>query len=276
MDRIKKIFGKSNSILIGAIHFPPLLGYPEFPGFKVAAERALYDLEAFEKGGIDSVIFENNYDLPHTTIVGREIAAAMTYLGEKIVQQSSVPVGVDVLWNDFECALAIAKTLGLGFVRVPVFVDTVKTDFGVIHGEPSKVIAIRKKIGAESVAIMADIHVKHSKLLSRYSLVQSARLAIKKGADALIVTGKWTGDAPDFQELKSLRKAIGDFPIFTGSGADKKNIKEILQFANGVIVSTSLKSGVDRKGEHNVKAFNQKIDSKKVENFVRTARHLSK
>jgi predicted TIM-barrel enzyme len=123
---------------------------------------------------------------------------------------------------------------------------------------------------------MADIHFKHSKLLSRYSLVQSARLAIKKGADALIVTGKWTGDAPDFQELKSLRKAIGDFPIFTGSGADKKNIKEILQFANGVIVSTSLKSGVDRKGEHNVKAFNQKIDSKKVENFVRTARHLSK
>lgn len=272
MNRIKKIFGKENSILIGAIHFPPLLGYPDFPGFKVAEERALFDLKAFEKGGMDSVIFENNYDLPHTIIVGRETSAAMTYLGEKIIQRSKMPVGIDVLWNDFECALGIAKTLGLGFVRVPVFVDTVKTDFGVIHGEPSKVVATRKKFGAEGVAIMADIHVKHSKLLSKYSLVQSARLAIKKGADALIVTGKWTGDAPDFQELKNLRKAVGDFPIFTGSGADEKNIKEILQFANGVIVSTSLKSGANRRGEHNIKAYSQKIDGEKVKKFVRVAK----
>ena len=276
MDRVKKIFGKKNSILIGAIHFPPLLGYPGFPGFKIAEKRALSDLNAFKRGGMDSVIFENNYDLPHTIKVGSEVGIAMAFLGEKIVAQTSMPVGVDVLWNDFECALAIAKTLGLGFVRVPVFVDTVKTDFGIIRGEPSKVIAARKKIGAEGVAIMADIHVKHSILLSKYSLIQSARIAIKKGADALIVTGKWTGDAPDFKELKELRKAIGSFPIFAGSGADEKNINEILRFANGVIVSTSLKSGADRKGEHNIKAYDQKIDARKVENFVRASKAILK
>jgi membrane complex biogenesis BtpA family protein len=271
MNRIKKIFGKNNSILIGAIHFPPLLGYPKFPGFEIAERNALCDLKAFQNGGLDAIIFENNYDLPHTTVVKPEVGVAMTYLGEKIVRHTSVPIGISVLWNDFQCAFAIAKTLGLGFVRVPVFVDTVKTDYGIIRGEAEKVITARKKIGAESVAILADIHVKHSRLLSKYSLVESARRAIKKGADALIVTGKWTGDAPDFQELKNLRRAIGDFPIFTGSGADEKNIKEILRFANGVIVSTSLKSGTNRKGEHNVKGYDQRIDLKKVRGFVKLA-----
>ena len=268
MNRIKKIFGKSNTILIGAIHFPPLLGYPEFPGFKIAEKNALFDLKIFERGGMDAIIFENNYDLPHTTIVRPEIATAMTYLGEKIARTASVPVGVDVLWNDFRCDLAIATTLGLGFIRVPVFVDTVQTDYGIIKGEADNVIAARKELSAENVAILADIHVKHSKLLSKYSLVESARRAIKKGADALIVTGRWTGDAPDFHELKNLRKAVGDFPIFTGSGADEKNIKEILHFANGVIVSTSLKSGANRKGEHNVKEYAQRIDPVKTRIFV--------
>jgi len=271
MDRIKKIFGKRNSILIGAIHFPPLLGYPGFPGFDVAEKGAVRDLGSFSQGGMGAVMFENNYDLPHTEIVRQEVGVAMTYLGEKIVRRSGVPVGIDVLWNDFECAFAIAKTLGLGFMRVPVFVDTVRTDYGVIRGNAPAVVAARKRFGAEDVAIMADIHVKHSTLLSKYPLVQSARLAVKKGADALIVTGKWTGDAPDFSELKKLRAAIGTFPIFVGSGADERNIKEILRYANGVIVSTSLKSGAVHAGEHNVKAYNQRIDVKKVRKFVKAA-----
>ena len=86
------------------------------------------------------------------------------------------------------------------------------------------------------------------------------------------MTGRWTGDAPDLTELKMLRKAVGGFPVFTGSGADEKNIKETLRFANGVIVSTALKSGANRRGEHNVKAYDQRIALEKVRKLVKMAR----
>ena len=57
---LAKIFKKRKNIIIGAIHFPPLLGYKDFPGLDVALKNAFADLRALETGGADGVIFENN------------------------------------------------------------------------------------------------------------------------------------------------------------------------------------------------------------------------
>ena len=258
--------------MIGAVHFPPLLGYPDFPGFDIALKNALVDLKAFEQGGADAVIFENNYDLPHEILVNPSIVASMTFLGEKLRNATKLPLGVSVLWNDYRAALSIAKVLGLQFIRIPVFVDEVKTDYGTVMGEPKKVIAFRRSIGAEQVALFTDIHVKHAKLLSRHTIAASARLAVKAGSDALIVTGKWTGDAPDLRDLKSVRDSIGTFPIFCGSGVDEKNAPDLFEYANGAIVSTALKSGAQKNGEVNVKPYDARIDARKVAALRKTMR----
>lgn len=263
MNRIKKIFGKNNGIVIGAIHFPPLLGYPDFPGFRVAIENAIKDLKSFEKGGVDGVIFENNYDIPHKVFVDSEIATSMVYLGEKIKNSTKLPVGISVLWNDYKTALSIAKILNLQFIRVPVFIDDVKTDYGMIKGDAKKIISFRKMINAEDIAIFTDIHVKHSKLLSKFSIGASAKLAVKNKSDAIIITGKWTGESPNMNELKEVRKAVDNFPILVGSGTDKNNIAKLFEYANGSIVSTSLKKG-NKTGGVNLKAYSQRIDIKKV------------
>ena len=41
--------------------------------------------------------------------------------------------------------LAIATTLGLGFIRVSLLAYTVQTDYGIIKGEADNVIAAREK-----------------------------------------------------------------------------------------------------------------------------------
>ncbi len=268
MARLKKIFKKERNIVIGAVHFPPLLGCPAFPGMAAASRNALRDLRAFYRGGVDAVIFENNYDNPHAIEAGPGTVASMAYLGNEIINVSKIPVGVNVLWNDFKVGLALAKILNLPFVRVPVFVDTVKTDCGIIKGNAREVLAFRRKIKAEQVALFTDIHVKHSKLLSRFSLMESARRAIKAGSDGLIITGNWTGDTPELESLARVRAAVGRFPILIGSGADEKNIGELLRYANGVIVGTSLKKGNIRKGETNVKAYAQRISERKIKRFM--------
>lgn len=268
--RFNTIFKKKKNVIIGAIHLPPLLGYPKFPGFDVAFKNALSDLEAFEKGGVDGIIFENNYDIPHKVFVDAAIISSMIFLGEKLRKATRLPLGISVLWNDYRAALSIATTLDLQFIRIPVFVDRVKTNYGVVEGEPKKVIEFRKSIGAEHVALFTDIHVKHAKLLSKYTLINSAKLAIQNKSDALIITGKWTGDAPNIEELKTLRKSTGTFPILIGSGIDQNNVKTLFRFASGTIVSTSLKMGPKKKEETNVKSYQARIDVRKVKKLVQS------
>lgn len=269
-NKLFKVFQKKHNIVIGALHFGPLLGYPEFPGNKRIENDALKDLSAFEKGGVDGIIFENNYDSPARVFVDTTSAAAMAYFGAKLKEKATVPLGVDVLWNDYRTALSLAKLLDLKFIRIPVFVDKVRNTYGdVIAGNPSAVREFRKKIGADNVALFVDVHVKHAKLLSKHDLATSARLAMKNSADAVIITGDWTGQAPSIDMLKDLRKKIGnEFPILVGSGADRNNIKEIFKYANGVIVSTALKKGKAQPHEKQVKKWRQRIIRQKVANFI--------
>ncbi len=271
---LAKIFKKNKNIIIGAIHLPSLLGYKEFPGFDIAFKNAIADLKALEDGGVDGIIFENNYDIPHKIFVDSSVIGSMTFLGEKIRKATRLPLGISVLWNDYQSALSIAKILGLQFIRVPVFVDKVKTDYDIVQGEPRKVIDFRKSIGGENIALFTDIHVKHAKLLSKHNLITSAKLAIKNKSDAIIITGKWTGNAPAISEVKNLREKIGVFPILIGSGTDEHNAKSLFQFANGAIVSTSLKSGVKKSNEVNIKSYGQRINKNKVKKLIHSLRQL--
>lgn len=259
-----KTFKNKKNILIGAVHLPPLLGYPDALPVQTAIRNALKDLKALQKGGADAVIFENNYDLPHKIKISSEAFLEMALVGRELRKATKLPLGISVLWNDFESAFSLAKMLDLQFIRVPVFVDDVKTAYGVMRAVAKELAVFRKKIGAEKIMVFADIHVKHAAILSRHSLGQSARLAVRAGADAVIVTGKWTGDAPISNDLKRVRNVVGKFPILIGSGVDSFNAKILLHYANGAIVSTSLKKGVLDNSLTNLKSYWARIDERKV------------
>jgi len=267
---LNKIFKKDKKIIIGAIHFPPLFGYKDFPGLDTALQNALEDLKAFEEGGVDGIIIENNYDVPHKRTVDKKTVEMMIHIGKEIKKIAKIPIGVSVLWNDYKAALFIAKEIGAQFIRVPVFVDKVKTDYGEVFGNPRDVSDYRKKIGVENVALFTDIHVKHAELLEKKTIQESATEAIKFGSDALIITGKWTAQAPILSDLIAVKNTVKDFPILIGSGVDKENIRKLFEYVNGAIVSTSLKEGEVTDDGANVKSWKQRIDKNKVEELIKS------
>jgi len=270
---MKKIFKKENKIVIGMVHFPPLFGYKDFPGMDTCLSRVLEDARTLEKNGVDGIIVENNYDIPHKVFVEDETIKMMTALTRAVIKAVAIPVGISVLWNDYKAGFSIAKECGCKFIRVPVFVDSVKTQYDNILAEPEKVLAFRKEINASEVEFFTDIHVKHAEMLEKKSITKSAKEAMSRGSNALIITGKWTGDMPDINELKEAREAVGkDFTIFVGSGATQSNIRELLKYANGVIVGTSLKDGLiqPKETEINLKPWQAKISSEKTKEFITT------
>lgn len=266
---IDKLFNKGAGIVIGALHLSPSPDYPDSIPYEKSLKNALFDAHALEAGGADAIIYENNYDIPHLESVSPTTKDFLTKIGKAIKSSVTIPVGISVLWNDYKTALEVAKELELSFIRIPVFVDTVKTKYGIFSGNPQEVLEFRKSINAEHVALFTDIHVKHSEILSTDTIEESAQKAIAAGADALIVTGKWTGDAPDLTELKRLRTTVGTFPILCGSGVDAQNINHLFEYANGAIVSTSLKEESSTEHTENVRPYESRIATIKVTNLIK-------
>ena len=79
MPSPRAIFGVDKP-LIAMCHLLGLPGRPRYDavgGVDAIVEAVARDLEALQDGGVDGVMFCNEHDLPYSTRVGLEAAAAM-------------------------------------------------------------------------------------------------------------------------------------------------------------------------------------------------------
>ena len=229
---------------IGVVHLPPLIGSPQSrqPLHEIRA-RALLDAASLIDNGIDGVIIENYGDAPFypDSVEPHTVAALALITGEIRERYPQTPIGINVLRNDAKSAMAIATVTGANFIRVNVHTGAMLTDQGIIQGRAHETLRYRSVLKSE-VKIFADIAVKHAVPLAAIDIVASAEDTYHRGlADALIVTGVATGKGIDLDQLKSVKSAIPQASIFVGSGVTVDSLAEVLQYADGVIVGTSIK-----------------------------------
>lgn len=220
------------------IHLAPLAGSPAYArcGTKPIIDAALRDLRALEEGGVDAVLVENFGDTPFAKTAPCETVAMFTAVVVRLADVARVPLGVNVLRNDGDAALAIAAATGASFIRVNVFAGVAFTDQGVIEGKARALHCLRRDLGAE-VEILADVHVKHAAHLTR--LAEAAVDVDRNRPDALIVTGIGTGFGATADDVETVKRATRR-PVFVGSGITAETATEF-RCADGFIVGTSLK-----------------------------------
>lgn len=224
--------------LVGMIHLPPLPGSYGYQGsdLKAIIDRAHSDLEVLQSGGADGVLVENFGDAPFSKYAPRETIATMSIVVNELVRVARVPVGVNVLRNDGLAAVGIAAVTGAAFVRVNVFCGVAFTDQGMIEGNPSQLLNLRKHLGCD-VKIFADVHVKHAAHLT--TIEEAAIDADRNCPDALILSGIGTGKRTPPDDLAKVRQ-MTSIPVFIGSGVRIDNLSTY-HAANGFIVGTILK-----------------------------------
>lgn len=241
MSRFRALFPGDHPV-IGMIALPPMPGYPAFTGIDAIIDAALADLERLEAGGVDGALVENDFDQPHTMVGGAEIHAAMTRVTREVVARARIPIGVEVLLNDWRASLAIAAMTGARFIRIDFFVDRVMTKLGPFEPEPDAVLAFRKSINAEQVQLFTDLQVKYTTMIGGPKpLAQSAREAEAVGADAVIISGTETGIGPSPDDLRDAHAT--SLPVLIGSGLTPENAHTLAPLCDGAIVGTSLRSG---------------------------------
>ncbi|MGQ9649496.1 MAG: BtpA/SgcQ family protein [Phycisphaerae bacterium] len=238
--------------MIGMVHLAPLPGSPagERPLGKVI-EAACDDARLLADAGFDALIVENFGDAPfRPTTVDPHTVAFITAAVRAVMAAVSLPVGVNVLRNDAIAAVAIAGVCGAAFVRVNVHTGVYATDQGFIEGRADQTLRFRRRLAGGGhgnpltamPAILADVHVKHAVPLAATPIAQAAEEAAYRGrADGLIVSGVATGKPTDLVDLKAVREAVPDRPIYVGSGVTPDTVAELLAVADGVIVGTAIK-----------------------------------
>lgn len=261
--RMTDLFGREK-VLLGMVHLLPLPGSPRWGGSLAAVlEAAREDVKALEAGGMDGCLVENHGDAPFTPgAVDPATVAAMAVVVGELRQATALPFGINVLKNDARAALAIAAATGARFIRVNIHIGAVVADQGIIQGDAYGTLRYRRLLSAD-VKIFADVLAKHGAPLAPVDVEQEARDAAYRGlADALIVSGKGTGEPTDLARLEAVRRAVPDRPVLVGSGATPKTVGRLLEVADGVIVGTSIK----RDGN-----LANPVDVRRVEALVRAA-----
>ncbi len=254
--------------VLGVVHLRPLPGSPDWrQGASMAGviEGALADASSYEAGGVDGIFLENFGDVPFTAgAVGSETVAAMAAVGRLVCAAVRVPVGFNVLRNDAIAALSLCTACGGAFIRVNVHTGSMLTDQGMIEGSAYETVRRRAMLCPE-VKILADVLVKHAVPVEPQPIEHVALDTLQRGrADGLIISGSATGAQVSFEELRRVREACPDAPLFVGSGVNEANVRECLKWADGVIVGSSLKKGG---------VVTNAVDLERVKRLVEAARN---
>lgn len=228
--------------VIGMIHLLPLPGSPLFTDVQSVIHQASHDYHALREGGVDGVLIENFGDVPFVkNAVNHHVVAWMTRIVLSL--GINIPFGINVLRNDAISALAVAHATGAHFIRCNILTGAMVTDQGVIEGTPAEVLRYRSLLKCDA-KILADVHVKHAVPLVVQPIERAARDTAYRGlADGLIVTGVETGDPPTSEDMKAVKKAVPDKPLFAGSGITHENVESVFRLCDGCIVGKAFKKG---------------------------------
>ena len=266
---LDKIFDVKKPI-IGVIHLLPLPGAPRYSGQLVddIYDAAARDAEILADGGIDGIIVENAFDIPYARPenIGFETVAGLTAACARVKQSTDMPLGITCVANGVLPGIAVAKAIGGHWIRANQWAHAYISPEGLLNGPAGEALRYRSFLRASEVAVFADVRVKfgaHS-ITSDRSVIEIARDTEFFDADALIVTGERTGDAPNRDNISAVKDAT-NLPVLIGSGLHAKSVSDLLSLADGAIVGSSLKhEGV----------WWESVDPSRVEALMLEVEHL--
>ncbi len=248
---IEDVFGVQKPI-IAMCHLGALPGDPHYDkngGMPAVVEWASKDLRALQNGGVDAVMFSNEFSMPYLTKVSTVTVASMARVIGELLAEIRVPFGVNVLW-DPSASLDLAAATGAKFVR-EIFSGVYASDFGLWNPNCGEIVRHQHAIDAGDVKLLFNIVPEAARYLADRDVVDIARSTVfNHRPDALCVSGLTAGTQTDASVLRRVKEAVPDTPLFANTGVRLENVAEQLSIADGAVVGTTFK--MDGKFDHHV------------------------
>jgi membrane complex biogenesis BtpA family protein len=259
-DWLKDLFG-TNKPIIAMCHFlamPGDPGYDKSGGIELVYEKAKADMLALQEGGVDAIMFSNEFSLPYLLDVEPVTIATMARVIAEIKSDLKIPFGVNVLWDPIK-SLDLAVAVGATFVR-EIFSGIYGSDFGLWNTNFGKTVRHQHSIGGEEIKLLFNIVPEAASYIGNRDIASIAKSTVFNHLpDALCVSGLTAGSPLDSSVLKRVKESVPNTYVFANTGTRKENVEQLLLIADGAIVGTTFKKGG---------IFENEVDAKRVKEFM--------
>jgi len=259
MDWLEDVFGVKKPI-IAMCHMQAMPGDPHFDekgGMRKVIDMALEDLTNLQDGGVDAVMFSNEFSLPYLTKVKPETTAAMARAIGEMMPHVKVPFGVNVLWDPI-ASIDLAAATGALFIR-EIISGVYASDFGLWNTNVGETIRHKARL-TPNLRMLYNIVPEAASYLGNRNIVDIAKSTVFNNLpDALCVSGLTAGAETDTQILTAVKEAVPNTVVLCNTGCRLENVDRQLAVADGAVVGSTFK--VDGK-------FHNQVDPARVKAFM--------
>ncbi len=243
MTWLKETFNTEKPI-IGLIHlkaFPGSPNYKKEETIENIIEYAKEDYRNLVEGGIDAVVFCDEYDKPYFKQAKPHSIAFMTSIIKEVLKdEKKIPYGVDLQW-DPKASLAIAKATGASFIR-GIICGTYCGDYGFYSVDVEDLLHYKHMIKADDVRLLTNLCPEFSYSLDKRSLELRSKTAYKSSLiDGICISGDMAGTGVPLDCLRSVKETVGDNAVFANTGVNFDTVHDIMKTVDGCFVATCIK-----------------------------------
>lgn len=247
--------------IIALLHLDALPGDPGFCGsLDTVLEHAGDDLKALQDGGVDGILFANEFSLPYQPVADIATISTMAYIIGVLKSEIKVPFGVNVVKNPI-ATIDLGAATGAKFGR-SCFSGAYMGEYGLYTSNSGEAIRHRKALGIEDFKLLFKVNPEaDAYLVQRDVKVVAKSIMFGDFADGLCVSGAAAGCEPDngiLSEVYSVAKPR-NVPVFCNTGCRHDNVRDKLTRCDAVCMGTAFKKdGI----------FNGRVDVERVRSFM--------
>jgi membrane complex biogenesis BtpA family protein len=251
--------------IIAMCHLNPMPSDPNYDpvsGMKDVVAWARKDFLALQNGGVDAVMFSNEFSGPYMLEVEPVVLASMARIIGELLSDIKIPFGVDVQIDPYR-TLDLAAATGAAFVR-ETFTGLYSSNYGMRSYNPGKIVRYRNNNNqARDVKMLYTLIPEGGAVIGDRTVEDIAMsIAFNQKPDALLVSGKGPGQHTSDELLTLTKKVVPDTLVFANTGVNVDTVEKKLSIADGAVVGTTFKVGgvfENHVDPERVKAFMAKV-----------------
>ena len=266
----EELFGIKKPI-IAMLHLDALPGDPRFrrgTSLDEIVEHARADLRALQDGGVDGVIFSNEFSFPYQRKMDIVTPAAMAYIIGNLKPEIRVPFGVDAISDGAAC-LELAAAVGADFVR-GTFSGVYVGDGGLYNNDFSALLRRKAALPLDNLKMLYFINPESDRNLDPRPLAEIAASTMAKAMpDGLCISANAAGMDVDEALIASVKAANPDVVVICNTGCRPDTVARKLAAGDAAIVGTYFKeNGKIEDSSHR----NVRVDAARVKEFMAAVR----
>lgn len=242
MSWLNDVFAHPKPV-IAMCHMHPLPGDPSYDsaaGMEALVESTRKEMLALQAGGVDAIMFSNEFSLPYLTETEPITAISMARIIGEIKHELTIPFGVNVLW-DASASIDLAVATGATFVR-EIFTGVYASDFGLWDTNVGRTARRRRAVDGGHVRLLFNIVPEAASYLGERTIEHITKSTVFNcKPDGLCVSGLTAGAATDASILQRVKDNAGDTPVVVNTGVKDTTAYELLSIADAAIVGTFFK-----------------------------------